>query len=138
MASWNELAEGDILEPCPVCQVRVAKKRRTKHLIECCERYEDYMTDVGLIKCPLYSLHVLPKTYLNHHLDGNCEEAQNMLRKYFQVDEVEHKAKEVPKNFLEDVPDDVLNKQSKQLLYFVKRDLNGKDISEDKNFYPDD
>lgn len=137
MASWNEKHVGDHLQPCPVCKCQVAKKRMTRHVQDCSDKYQDYMEEVGLIKCPLFYLHIIPKAYLNHHLDGNCEEALNMLRKYFQIYTVQNKAKRAPDSFLADVPDNILNRQNKQLLFYVRRDLTGADISNDKNLYPE-
>lgn len=136
MASWNELAEGEQLEPCPVCAVKVSKKRRTYHLTKCSERYEHFMTEIDVIRCPLYQLHILPKKYLNHHLEGNCEEAYNMLRKFMQKIELQKQFKNPPPHFLANVPDDVLNFNNKKLLFMLQRDINGKDISGDQSLYP--
>lgn len=138
MASWNEIHVGDQQEACPVCRCLVSKKRLTRHVTECSEKYEDYMEEVGLMKCPLMNLHIIPRAYLNHHLDGNCEAAQNMLRKYFQIYSVQNKAKRAPDHFLADVPDNILNRQNKQLLFYVKRNLKGEDISSNENLYPEE
>jgi len=83
------------------------------------------MNDIGMMKCPLYPLHILPRKYLNHHLEGNCEEALNMLRKYFQKHSLKDSIKPAPAHFLADVPDSVLSWHNKNLLFILQRDLEG-------------
>lgn len=137
MALWNDKNQGDLLEECPVCARNVSKKKKTTHVDNCCETYADFMDEIGLIKCPLYPAHILPKKYLNHHLQGNCEEVYNLLRKYFEKHELADSANKLrPECFLKDVPDEILNPNNKQLLYMLKRDLNGNDVSGNADFYP--
>lgn len=137
MASWNEKLEGDQLSPCPICAVDVCKKKHTLHIVKCYEKNSCFFDDWGLIKCPLYNLHIMPKKYLNHHLDGNCEEALNMLRKYFQKVDLQMKIRLAPEDFLSDVPDELLNQQNKQLLFILRRDLEGNDLNKREDLYPD-
>lgn len=135
MASWNDLGEGSDLKECPVCMVKVCKKKLSTHLQDCLEKYKDQLAGLGLIQCPLYSHHVMPINCLNHHLECACEEALNLLRPFFQQKDL--KLTQPPSDFLSHVPEEVLNMHNKLLLYYLKRDLQGNDISDDKNLYPE-
>lgn len=128
MASWNDLREGDEQDTCPICCAKLSKKRRTNHVTNCYDTNKNILDKKGLIKCPLYRLHIMPKRFLNFHLDGNCEEAQNLLRQYFQKTELGQKVKFPPPDFLADVPEELLNESSKKLLYILRRDLQGNPI----------
>lgn len=136
MASWNDLAVGNQLEPCPVCGCKLCKKKLVTHVTNCAEQYKDYMEEYGIMRCPLYEFHVMPKQYLNHHLEYNCDEAMNLLREYFQKHGLLDNVLPPPDSFLADIPDDVLNKQNKRLLYNLKRDFHGNNISNDRDLYP--
>lgn len=135
MASWNDLNEGNELQECPVCMVKVCKKRLSTHLQDCLEKHKDNLKDYGLIQCPLYNHHVMPINYLNHHLECACEEALNLLRPFFQLKNPN--LPQPPPDFLSNVPNEVLNLHNKQLLFYLKRDLEGNNISDDKTLYPD-
>lgn len=139
MALWNEKAEGDELEECPICFVFIAKRKRTVHVKKCYDMYESTLDERGLMTCPLHHMHIFPKKFLNHHLEGNCDGAQNALRADFDKPGGYQRYQdiEVPANFLPDVPDDVLNYHNKKLLYILKKDLKGTDISSNKDIYPD-
>lgn len=136
MALWNDTKVGEELEECPVCLVNVSKRRKTTHVTACCETYKDFMEEQRLMKCPLYPLHIIPEKNLNHHLEGNCEEAMNLLRKYFQKDELLTENIIVPPSFLADVPKNILDDNGRKLLFTLKRDLKGNDISENREYYP--
>lgn len=138
MASWNERNEGDQQADCPVCIAKVSKKRLTTHLTKCFDANRQKAEEAGLFQCPLYPLHILPKKYLNHHLESCCEEAQNLLRKFFQKRSLINNVRQVPPPcFLADVPEEILNNNNKQLLYILKRDLYGNDVGSNAAYYPD-
>lgn len=124
MASWNDKNQGEQLESCPVCQCKLQKKKRAVHLTKCWETHKDQMKEIGVVQCPLYRLHILPQTYLNHHLESCCEEAQNRLRKFMQ-NGMPMGFTGAPDSFMADTPDHILNKHNKALLYLLERDLNG-------------
>lgn len=136
MASWNNLAEGSQIDSCPVCRNPVSKKKLVTHLANCTTIYKEYMEEHGIIKCPLYEYHIMPKKYLNHHLEYACDEAMNLLREYFQKPNYLDTVLPPPESFLASIPDDVLNKQNKRLLYNLKRDFHGNNIGNDTELYP--
>lgn len=141
MASWNDKDEGELLEECNICLVKVCKKRMTIHMVNCIEKNKkDFNTPefAYLMRCPLYPNHVLPRAYLNHHLEYNCEEALNLLRKYFQRKDMQAQIKPMPANFMDHVPEKLLNHNNKFLLYILKRDIDGSNSADDKNIYPDE
>lgn len=126
MASWNEITEGSQLGKCPVCLCNLAKKKLTRHAIDCYEKNKIQMEALGVIQCPLDSLHILPISFLNHHLEGNCQEAQNLLRKFFQHrDYMVTDFKGAPPEFNAGFPDEYLNQHNKDLLYLLHQDLYG-------------
>lgn len=140
MAAWNEKNEGDELEECNICLCQVAKKRLTVHTTKCVEAYEDrFETEAMgfLMRCPLYPMHIIPRAYMNHHLEYNCEEAQNLLRKFFQKEEFRQESTNLmpPEHFLADIPDEVLNQNNKRLLYMLQCDFDGKSLASDTNLY---
>lgn len=135
MASWDDTNQGNDLEECPVCMVKLCKKKMVLHLTNCIQKNGDDLDELGLIRCPLYPLHIMPKNCLNHHLECSCEEALNSLRQFFQ-----HRNLSLPvppADFLSSVPDSLLNQHNKQLLFYLKRDIYGCDISQDKELYPE-
>lgn len=144
MACWNDKREGTLLIECPICGAKLAKKRRTYHLTECYDKYkgssdgdQGLIGTMGLITCPLNRLHVVPLVHLNHHLEGNCEEAQNALRRYFHRAELRTEMRDPPEQFLADIPEKYLNNHNKKLLYLLRKDFNGRDIHDNKDLYPD-
>lgn len=129
MASWNEKNVGEELDECNICLCKVSKKRRTVHIANCYENYRDRLDteEMGyLMRCPLYPMHIIPKAFLNHHLEFNCEEVQNLLRKYYQCENLRQNLDIPPPSFLADIPDEILNPSNKHLLYILKRDIDGK------------
>lgn len=139
MACWNNLVEGDILEKCVICLANVKKARKEVHLIKCWEQKNEAIDVLDLMRCPLSQLHVIPRKFLNHHLDGNCDEAQNELRKFFQDSEKRKilESMQPPVHFLQEIPEETLNNRNKALLYVLQKDLTGKSLSGDKELYPD-
>lgn len=135
MALWNPPGQQDELEPCPICLAQVAKRKKHKHLTKCLERNRTHLEDLGLVVCPLYKDHILPKKYLNHHLEGNCDAANNMLRKYFQKDINFDFSDPLPENFLPQYTGEALNDDNKRLVYFLSRDL-GVEIGNDSQDEP--
>lgn len=126
MASWNETTEGLQLGKCPVCMCSLAKKKLTVHVTKCYENNKVQMEAIGVIKCPLYPLHILPIKYLNHHLEGNCEEAQNLLRKFYQNKDLSKGfSTTAPPTYQEGVPESILNAHNRDLLYLLHQDLYG-------------
>lgn len=133
MALLYDLGEGSVLQDCPCCGARVSKKSLTTHTNNCFNTYEETLKDWGVIRCPLYRYHIMPKKFLNHHLGYDCDEVMNLLRKYFQKDELLEDVQPAPDSFLADVPDDILNKDSKHILYTLREHLQNRDISEELN-----
>lgn len=136
MACWNDKRQGDTLMVCIVCGANVSKKRRTYHLIDCWARNKVHLEN-QIRKCPLNPSHLIPTVHLNHHLEGNCEEAQNALRRYFHRPELRSEMKDPPAQFLAHVPEDILNAHNRKLLFLLRKDLDGQDIADNKDLYPD-
>lgn len=141
MAAWNEKNDGDELEECNICLCQVAKKRLTVHLNKCIQTHQlkfDTEEMGFLMKCPLYPNHIIPKSFINHHLEFDCEEASNLLRKFFQKEDLRKSNRFFPpKSFLKDIPSEILNDNNKRLLYLLQTDFNGKSLVGDTNLYPD-
>lgn len=95
------------------------------HVFKCASKHEDEFDEMQLIRCPLFRQHIVPKKYLNHHLQGNCEEAMNLLRIVFQKPEVQKELamKPIPDDYLKDVPNELLNLHNKRLLFYLKPNL---------------
>lgn len=134
MASWNDKEEGSSIGKCPVCLCNVVKKRLTKHVIDCYKNNLAQMEWLNVIQCPLDQFHIFPATFLNHHLEGNCQSAQNLLRKFFQRDTkvLEH-FKGAPPEFKLDCLDKYLNQHNRDLLYLFHQDLYGPIIKDHEN-----
>lgn len=131
MASWNEITEGSQLGRCPVCLCNLAKKKLTRHVTDCYENNKVQMESLGVIRCPLDPLHILPISFLNHHLDGNCQEAQNLLRKFYQKNvTIVRDFRGAPADFNTDYPEQYLSQHSKDLLYLLHQDLYGSFMNE--------
>lgn len=79
---------------------------------------------MDLIRCPLYEAHIIPKKFLNHHLDGNCDAANNMLRKYFENGKYNYEIDSVPTNFFCHLPTTVLDNHNRKLLYLLLKERN--------------
>lgn len=127
MASWDKPRQQDDLEECPICLVKVTRRRKSNHLYKCIEAHKNNIDSMGLIICPLYPNHVMPKKYFNHHLDGNCDAANNMLRKYLESNKYNLDSVVVPVNFYTQLSSDVLNNHNRKLLYLLLRESNSLD-----------
>lgn len=126
MASWNNITEGAELSKCPVCLCNLAKKKLERHKHDCYLDKKPQMESLGVIQCPFDSFHILPITYLNHHLDGNCNAVANLLRKFYQKEDMKFSGfKGAPADYDPGIPDKYLNKQNKDLLYLLNQDLYG-------------
>lgn len=125
MASWNDKHLGDRLDKCPVCLCNLNKKKMTAHVSECYKRNKASMDSIGVVKCPMSSEHILPISFLNHHLEGNCQEVQNQMRPYYQGAMPLHDFPGAPPDFLPDYPDKYLNKHNRDLLYLLHNKLFG-------------
>lgn len=126
MASWDKIRQQDDLEPCPICLANVTNRRRQKHLFNCAKAYESKLDSMDLMRCPLYDAHIIPKKFLNHHLDGNCDAANNMLRKYFESKDGRYNLEidSVPTDFYCHYPVEVLNYHNRKLLYLLLKEKN--------------
>lgn len=132
MSYWNDLAITNQLEECPVCLVNVAKKRRSKHLYDCTKRHREHMKEVGLLRCPFVQEHIIPRKYLSHHLSSECDGVANHLRIFFDKPDHLDINPNPPSNFLPDVEDS----HTRTLLYILRKDLEGNDISNNRDYYP--
>lgn len=81
------------------------------------------MDELGLVICPLYADHVIPKRFLDHHLEGHCDEANNRLRKYFQSRMDFSSIEPAPDDYLPELSKDILNDHNRQMLYFLSKNL---------------
>jgi len=123
MASWNDKNLGDKLDKCPVCLCNLNKKKMTTHVSDCYERNKAQMDALGIIRCPMSSEHILPLCFLNHHLEGNCQEVQNQLRTYLQGAESMRGFNGAPPDYNPGFPDEYLNKHNKDMLYLLHNKL---------------
>lgn len=126
MASWNDKQYNSQLVQCPVCLAKVANKKLQKHTMDCYESKKPQMESIGVIQCPFFSHHILPATFFNHHLDGNCQGVLNHLRKFYQQDELLTEFKQAPPDYDPGIPEKYLNQQNKNLLYMLDEHMYGK------------
>lgn len=121
MASWDKPRQQDDLEPCPICLANITRKKKQKHVFTCSEAYRDQLEKMSIVRCPLYEAHLVPFKFLNHHLEGNCDAANNRLRKYFEDINFSIKVNQVPDDFLPEYSSEILNEHNRKLLYFLLR-----------------
>lgn len=119
MATWNKPRQQDDLEDCPICLVKVTRRRKSAHIFACVEAYKDHMEEMGLIICPLYSNHIIPRKYLNHHLEGNCTAAANAIRRCVQLNLNLDKLEDAPDDFMPKLSQEILNDENRKLLYYL-------------------
>lgn len=126
MASWNDLTEGGQLVKCSVCLCSVAKKKKVTHLLQCFQNNQDQMANMGVVQCPLSNQHILPIVYLDHHLDGNCQEAMNLLRKFFQTKDMLADYRGAPPDYNPPgIPEGCLSQHNRDLLYLLNENMFG-------------
>lgn len=126
MAAWNDKQFNSQTRKCPVCPCFVANKKYQKHVIDCYERNREAMESVGVIQCPVVSYHIMPVAFLDHHLDGNCHGVFNLLRKFYQKEEMyQTLSVEAPPSYDPGIPEKYLSKQNKNLLYMIDTDIYG-------------
>lgn len=123
MASWNDKNLGDKLDKCPVCLCKLSKKKMTAHTTDCYERNKAQMDSLGIIRCPLSNEHIMPLCFLNHHLEGNCQEVQNQLRPYCQGVETIKEFRGAPESFDPGYPEKFISKHNRDLLYILHNKL---------------
>lgn len=126
MASWNDKQYNSQLSQCPVCLAKVANKKLQKHTLDCYENKKPQMESIGVIQCPFVGHHILPATFFNHHLDGNCQGVLNHLRKFYQQDELLSEFKQAPPDYDPGIPAKYLNQQNRNLLYMLDEHMYGK------------
>lgn len=123
MAAWNDITEGAQLVKCPVCLCDVSKRKIARHVQNCFDRNQVKMETLGVIKCPFDQNHIVPLTYLNHHLEGNCQEVLNLLRKFYQKEKekiLEYPG--APPDYDPGIPSEYLSEHNKDLLYMLLKD----------------
>lgn len=125
MASWNDVTEGSQLGKCPVCLCSLAKKKLMRHTYDCYKSKKPQMDELGVIQCPFDQFHILPITFLNHHLEGNCQEVLNLLRKFYQKKDQFGNFAGAPADYDPGIPEKYLNKHNRNLIYLLNEDLYG-------------
>lgn len=130
MAAWVDKDYNSQKKKCNVCLAQVANKNFHKHVIDCYERNKVRMESIGVIRCPLDPCHIFPVAFLNHHLDGNCQEFANKLRKFYQLEGLFKEPPKAPPEYLEEVPEKYLSQQNKNMLYMIDENLHA-DINQD-------
>lgn len=138
MASWNDVTEGSQLIQCPVCLCSVAKKKRLTHSLDCYRNNKAKMEELGVIQCPLSEQHILPIIFLDHHLDGNCQEAMNLLRKFYQKEGLLKKFRGAPPDYDSGIPERYLSKHNRDLLYLLAEDMFGQFMRDLSRNNPDE
>lgn len=126
MAYLSEIAQGRQLQQCIICGADVKNSKWDRHLRLCIEQHGPKMKD--MVNCPINPMHVVPLKYLNHHLEGNCNNARNELKNFLQDVEYQKRASEPPAEFLASVPKEILSHNNRILVYLLRPETHSEDL----------